>query len=295
MHASIAEDILKILLSHDFNHQSRGRVAHLIPDLLVSIADAVKSGERLPIYFLYGGGYRAAVGESSLAPVFAPDITELMLIYQIAKLEQKIRMVYPPGVSFSLVINNGVAAFVNAIPIAQTNDYVRRLRLLIKRLGADSAVWVLNQSELGDFAPDMVACEILPKGEIDPVDHAIVQRFLGRRCSVEEACWRFAAYEKAETVWGAKLRSIVGARSAVFCRQVAHPASLSFRPFPGGAIRVQNGTVGFSIGVSGPKPRLVTAVTWDGMQPIALPVRLELFHDISSPAPSTAVPIQVLT
>ena len=276
------EKILKVLLGHEFNYQSKGRAKHLQMDLLKVLGNVVASGKKLPIYFLFHGGYRAAVGGAPLAHVFAPDITELMLIYQIARLEQRIRAVYPPGVSFSIVINNGVAAFTNGIAYARTNDYVWRLRQLISRLGAQESVWVLNQSELGSFEDRMRGIDIVPKPEINPVDYGVVQRFLGRTCSVEEACLKIATYEKAEMVWGTQVRAIVAADGGIFCRQVAHPACLSFRPFPGGAIRVQNGTLAFRLGDARPVPVFVTPLTWAREQPVVLPVHLALFDGVSA-------------
>lgn len=274
------EKVLKILLGHEFNYQSKGRTKHLQADLLKVLGRAIASGKKIPIYFLFHGGYRAAVGGEPLAHVFAPDITELMLIYQVARLEQRIRAVYPPGVSFSIVVNNGVAAFTNGIAYASTNDYVQRLRQLISRLGAQESVWVLNQSELGSFEDQMRGIDIVPKSEINPVDHDVVQRFLGRTCTVEEACLKIATYEKAEMVWGTQVRAIVAADGGIFCRQVAHPACLSFRPFPGGAIRVQNGTLAFRLGDAGPVPVFVTPLTWAREQPVVLPMHLALFDGV---------------
>lgn len=287
---AIAEQILRVLLSHEFNYQSRGRLAHLVPDLLAGFERVIGSGRKLPVYFLFHGGYRAKVGGPALAHTFAPDITELLLIQQVARLERRIRAIYPPGVRFAIVINNGVAAHTNGIPYALTSGYVRGLRRLIARLGADQTVWVLEQAELGDFGAKMHAVEVVPKAQIDPVDHGVVERFLGRTCSSEEACLRLATYERAEGVWGAEIRAIVAAQDGFFCRQVAHPACLSFRPFPGGAIRVQNGSVGFRIGASGPVPAFVTPLTWERVQPIVLPLQLDVFDDITPQQDDIAEP-----
>ncbi|MEO6298797.1 MAG: hypothetical protein ABIO62_04115 [Paracoccaceae bacterium] len=276
----MAEDVLRILLSHEFNYQSKGRLAHLVPDLLAGFNRVIATGEKLPIYFLFHGGYRAAVGGAPLTHVFTPDITELLLIYQIARLERRIRSVYPPSVTFSIVINNGVAAFTNGIAYAHTNGYVHCLRQLIARLGGEKTIWVLNQSELGRFEDHMLGVDIQPKPAIDPVDHGVVERFLGRHCSEAEARVKVATYEKAEVVWGTEVRAIVAAKSGFFCRQVAHPSCLSFRPFPGGAIRVQNGALAFRLGDRGPAPCLVTPLTWDRINPVMVPMPLELFDGI---------------
>lgn len=45
-------------------------------------------------------------------------------------------------------------------------------------------------------------------------------------------------------------------------RQVAHPEMLSFRPFPGGAIRIQNGSLGFMMNNNFLSLKLITASTF---------------------------------
>lgn len=275
--------MLRVFFHREFNYQSKGRVAHLIPNLLPIFERVVQRGVKLPVFLLYHGGYRAAVGGSPLSHNFAPDIAELLLIYQVARLQQRIRAIHAPGVSFSIVINNGVAAHTNGIPYENTSGYVRKLRNLIMRLGAQDTVWVLEQAELGDFSARMAGVEVLPKAEIDPVDHAVVERFLGRTCSNEEARLKIATYIMAETVWGKEVRGIVEEHSGFFCRQVAHPACLSFRPFPGGAIRVQNGEVGFHLTAMGPVPAFVTPLTYDRLQPVRVPVHLNVFDGLVTP------------
>lgn len=283
-----APDLLvKALISRDFNYQSRGKVAHLLPGLLNKFEKCTESGKVIPIYLLYHGGYRASVDPAN-KHVFSPDVTELLLIYQIAKLHRKLVAIYPPGFSFSIVINNGVAAFTNGIPYARTNGYVEQLRLLIARLGAENSIKVLNQSELGSFEDRMHGIEILPKSSVDQVEHDLVQRFIGRACSVTEACLLVSTYETAERVWGEEIRAIVAAQSGIFCRQIAHPDCLSFRPFPGGAIRVQNGTVGFQLGAAGAVPSFVTPTTMSRSETVMLPMHNALFEGLSPASDSQA-------
>jgi hypothetical protein len=187
---------------------------------------------------------------------------------------------HAPGLRFGIVINNGVAAFTNGIHYEGTNAYVDRLRLIIDRLGAGGTVWVLNQFELGDFSEQMARIEVLPKPAITPAEHGIVERFLGRPCSAEEAALKIATYEQAEAVWGRHVRGLVAEAGGIFCRQIAHPSCLSFRPFPGGAIRVQNGSVTFRIQNGRVTPGFVTPVTWAREAPQELPVWLDLFTGI---------------
>ena len=271
--------ILRLLQHHEFNYQSRGKTAHLAPALTASFEAAIAAGRPLEVFFLYHGGYRTRVG-TDLAHTFAPDLTELMLLWQIARLKARLGALHAPGLRFGIVINNGVAAFTNGIPYEATNAYVSRLRLLIERLGAGETVWVLNQAELGDFAEHMARIEVLPKPAVSPSDHGIVERFLGRTCSTEEAGLKLAVYEAAETVWGAQVRAMVAAAGGFFCRQIGHPACLSFRPFPGGAIRVQNGAITFRIAGGQVTPGFVTPLTWEREAPHVLDLALDLFAGI---------------
>ncbi len=259
---TLADTIVRILLRHEFNYQSNGRVAHLLPDIRRRIEQAIRDGRPVPIYFLFHGGYRASAEPHRLNHVFAPDATEFMLLFQAARLQEQVTAVYPPGVSFAIVINNGVAAWTNGIAYAATEGYAARLRHLIARLGAGGAVWVLLQSELGDFADDMAGIPIAPVSTIGADDHHIVERFLGRGCSVDEAREYIARYAAAEAAWARRLAPMIDAASGIFVRQVAHPACLSFRPFPGGATRVQNGAIGFSLTEGrSPVPFLITTRT----------------------------------
>ncbi|MEI8207590.1 MAG: hypothetical protein D0528_11110 [Methylococcales bacterium] len=271
-----ADDIIRVLLAHDFNYQSRGRVAHLLNDLNARVDRIIRSGKKLPIFFLYHGGYRATAGINKYGLQFEPDITELMLLYQIARLQCKIKSIYPPGISFVIVINNGVAAYTNDIPYAATQGYVKRLQHMIDSINASKVIKILMQSSLGSFEDLMRSVVIEPESCINQVDHRIVERFLGRACSVEDACWYAARYMKAEAVWGEEVRAIVDQSSGFTCRQVAHPSCLSFRPFPGGAIRAQNGTVGFRMGKKDLIPNLITSVTFEHSEIMQVPVRCNL-------------------
>lgn len=283
------DDVIRVLLHHDFNYQSRGRVAHLLPQLKARLRVALERTGTVPVYFLYHGGYRASVNTPGTPFSFSPDVTEWLLLYQVARLHRRLKGIGVDGLRSSIVINNGVAHHTNGIPYAHTESYVFRLRELIQRMGATGQVSVLAQSELGGFDERMSGVAVGPKKEITPAEHAIVERFLGCPCSVEEACQRAATYEKAEEVWGAEMKEIVGAASGFFCRQVAHPECLSFRPFPGAAIRVQNGVVGFRLCEDRVVPVLVTPKCRARL--IAIPLREDriLTEDRLGPAVLPAV------
>ncbi|OYW08355.1 MAG: hypothetical protein B7Z53_04880, partial [Rhodospirillales bacterium 12-71-4] len=57
--ADPVEAILRVLLGHAFNHQSRGRVAHLLPGLRRTLAASVERGAPIAFFMSYNGGYHA--------------------------------------------------------------------------------------------------------------------------------------------------------------------------------------------------------------------------------------------
>ncbi len=272
-----SDDVLRILLRRDFNYQSNGRIAHLIPDLAGRIAQVMREGRPVPIFYLYHGGYRASTDGALDRLTFLPDATEMLMIYQIARLRRALADVYPPGVRFSIVINDGVAARTNDIPHAATRHYVDRLRDMIGEYGGDDATSVLVQSEV--VAPAAVA-SIENRVSIDDIGHRVVERFLGRACSLAEAEERASRYVVEEQAWARDVGRIVDEVSGFCMRQIAHPACLSFRPFPGGAIRVQNGAVGFTLRGDDrdPVPFLVTSATGGRRELLTVPIRWTTFR-----------------
>lgn len=260
-----AEVLTRVLLSRTFNHQARGRLAGALPSLRERLLESITGHRPVPLFLLYNGGYRASPFPGVLEPTFVPDQTELLLLWQVTLLHQAMTAAYAPGMEFVVVLNNGVARQVNDIPIAATEAYAARFRSMIHAIGAAARVGVLVQSELGPTgdAPCPGAAD-LPQVPQTEKDHRIIERFLGRPCSADEARYRGGLYRWAEDGWARQLAPIVDARRAVVMRQVAHAGLLSFRPFPGGAIRSQNGCVGF-LEVEGRWiPRLLTSETFGG-------------------------------
>lgn len=258
---SLADEIIATLLRHRFNHQSRGRLSHLIPQLRSILTRHVSADNPIPLYFLYNGGYRASPFPGRFELIFEPDQTELMLIYQASLLQQEVTAIYHPGIDFVIVVNNGVASWVNGIPVSATTAYASKLRAMMDSLGASKGIRVLLQSDLGGF-DEMLRDELAPGREppaLSDKKHRIIERFLGRRCDEREARHRAALYTLAESIWGETLREIEASEAAVMLRQVAYPDMLSFRPFPGGAIRAQNGSLGFKRLDDRLLPRLMTS------------------------------------
>lgn len=130
---------------------------------------------------------------------------------------------------------------------------------MIQLFGAENKVRVLLQSELVGFHPKISFEAVHMQAQLLEKEHKIVERFLGRTCSLEEAKYRSGLYQLAEAKWDEDLSPMVTANGALLMRQVAHKDMLSFRPFPGGAIRIQNGSFGFQYQNKGLKPKLITS------------------------------------
>ncbi len=255
--------IIRTLLHRTFNHQSRGSQQPILPEIRRCLGAKVASGRPVVFFLLYNGGYRAAPFPGRHGLIFTPDQTELLLLYQISLLQERISKIYPPGIKFVVVINNGVASWVNDIPIDWTELYATRFREMIGALGASSCIHLLAQSEMPGFQSNMqIPAACAPAG-LTPKEHSIVERFLGRPCGDDEARQRFAFYTVAEKQWADHLAPVAASEAALLLRQVSHPAMLSFRPFPGGAIRTQNGSVGFAERDGCLVPKLVTSESFE--------------------------------
>lgn len=258
-HDSLASEIIAILTNRAFNFQSKRKLIELLPIVRKNLVRQLEKGMPIKFFLLYNGGYRASSFPDKLSLIFEPDQTELMLLYQIALLNKKISAIYEPGIEFIVVINNGVAHWVNDIPITATENYANQLKGIIDILGAGNIVSVIVQSEMVDYNPRISFEPIQPQPLLSEKEHRIVERFLGRCCNKDEAKYRSALYKLAEAKWEEDLSTITTAKDALMVRQIAHPDMLSFRPFPGGAIRAQNGSFGFHYRNNILKPTLITS------------------------------------
>lgn len=275
--ADVTEAILGILLHQDFNHQSRGRVSHLLPDVRRRIAVHVARGTPIELFMSYNGGYRAATRADLTEPLgFTASTAEFLLFSMIARFRRRLLPVYPPGMIYHIVLNNSVAHYVNDIPIECTEGYAQELRGMIVAIGGARDVRVLVQSSLGDFACRMRSEETPPAPAIDPAMHRNIERFLGRPCSEAEARMRLGRYAPAEGAWWQELREIIATADGVRLLQVASPDFLSFRPFPGGAARAQVGQLGFRVEGEKVVPALITTRTAETHDVLPAPVRWPL-------------------
>jgi len=253
-----AAGLCEVLASRRFNFQTRVKVNPLLPRVRNNIEQQLASGGPLVFYLLYNGGYRASPWVSDPSLVFEPDQTEMMLLRQVALLREETSRWNGLGMEFHIVLNNGVASWVNDVPIEATERYARQLRRMVEGMGAGGTVRVLVQSELPGYEARPAFEPVDPAPVVSEGEHRLVERFLGRRCSREEASRRTLLYAQSEKRWAEDLSRLVAARGGLMLRQVAHPDMLSFRPFPGGAIRVQNGSLGFQVRGNDLLPKLVT-------------------------------------
>lgn len=262
--SACADALIQVLLHRCFNHQAKGRLAQALPALRSHLAPQIANGRPIPLFLLYNGGYRASPFPEGLALIFEPDQTEFMLLLQITRLQEKISALYAPGMDFVIVVNNGVSRWVNGISPDITEAYGAQLRGMIASLGA--RVRVLLQSELSSFTDHLPFTPAPSLPALSDQEHRIVERFLARPCSAPEAQYQQALYSFSEATWAQLLRPIVLAEGATVLRQVASPGMLSFRPFAGGAIRSQNGSVGFQMTDGAPVAKLITAETFNRYQ-----------------------------
>ena len=252
--------VLHTLTQRRFNHQSRSRLGSLMGLYRQKLAGHMAHGVPIPCFFLYNGGYRASpLTQQPL--IFEPDQTELLLLYQIARLTEDICKTYLPGVHFFIVINNGVAYWVNDIGLTSTQAYAQSLNEMIEAMGAHERVSVVLQSALPTFHTRPFLPTVVPSPALSDRDHRLVERFLGRPCSALEARQRHALYAIAEAHWAQVLEPLVRVQGGLLFRQVASSQMLSFRPYPGGATRIQNGSIGFAFQDKQPTPQLITTET----------------------------------
>jgi hypothetical protein len=239
--ADTAERAFGVITKREFCYLSRGRAEAYRAEFLRCLAPHVE--RRLPLRFFYdvGGGYHASIEEGG-GLGFHVGLAELMVLNQIASFDKKIREFYSPGVQFSLVVDNLCALLVNDIRLECTEGYVRELRALIERLGIGDTVDLLVESENfteSDYRDNAPPVE--PVVEVSPKDLENVCRFLGRRCSVDEAQHRMALYKAVTQISEERLSSKV---DGVHMTQRATPSTFGFRAFPGGDSRIQAGRVG---------------------------------------------------
>ncbi|MGI9192392.1 MAG: hypothetical protein ACR2IL_09745, partial [Chitinophagaceae bacterium] len=172
----LTQTILHLFLHKRFNYQSKKNSQHILPSVEAKLHHAIQSNSPIPCLYLYNGGYRASCLPNKASLVFEPDQTELMLLYQIALLQKQVQAVYTPGIEFTIVLNNGVAHWVNDIPIEKTSVYANTFRHMIQYLGAEANINILLQSELPGFNTHLNLDSSNHMSMISEKDHQIIER-----------------------------------------------------------------------------------------------------------------------
>ncbi len=203
------------------------------------------SGEPIRLFYDIGAGYHASLEPGTESLSFSPSLGELFMLHQIARFDSEVKAFYSPGVRFTFVIDNLLARFVNDIPVEFTAGYCSTLRALIEELGMDDRVDLLVESEICDEADYAAMVEERPDEhvngfQISEAEQRNVSRFLGYCCERYEAIERMARYRKVTPVSDRVLNAQI---DSVRMTQRATPATIAFRPFPGGDSRIQAGEV----------------------------------------------------
>lgn len=237
-----AEDIFDIIVSKEFNYQSKKHILHKKDGAIEAISRSMKHELPIKLYFAVGGGYKAAIDADSISELnYAIGLGEILVIYQISRLERQIRKRYSPGILFHIVIDNGVAHYVNDIPTGKTERYAGVYREVISRLGKDDVIKLIVQTEVFDWPAEAKKIRISTANGISEEEYENILRFIGRRCSREEALFLKSKYAAAMNFSAGLLSNYIGAE--MWFVQYSHGTSLTFRPFPGGASRIQAGDI----------------------------------------------------
>lgn len=255
--AAIANRVVALLTSRPFNYQSKRRIGAQLGRATDAVARHVRRSERITIYYDLGGGYHASTDADGSTPVtFDITVGEILACYQMTRFASGVRQFYPNGVEFRIVIDNGVANYINDIPLECTARYCAAFRDLIRRLEMDDFVSLLVETERFDWASESKLIRYTPARDLSQAAYSNIVRFLGRPCSLVEAKDRQGRHDAAVELSESLVRAVVG--SDIRLLQQSDTGELTFRPFPGGAARIQTGRVGFLIGDGGARLHLVT-------------------------------------
>jgi hypothetical protein len=283
----LADALFTLVTSREFCYLGRRRTEPYRAATTALIARRVERGEPLRFFYDIGPGYHASLDPDTTGLGFDVGLAELLILRQIAALAQRVAAVYPPGVRFWLVIDNICGLRTNDVPLERTQAYSRQLRTLVAETRLADLVDLVVESEKFDLAEyDRLLAQVEPAPAFATPSTAElenVERFLGRRCTVDEAAARIERYRRAGIVTDLLLDRLV---SGVHMTQRATAATLGFRPFPGGDVRTQCGVVALTPnGTGGVRPLLVTSRNAAAytLRSISLPELL--------PSPLVAVPV----
>lgn len=256
------EDIYSILISKEFNYQSKKNILHLKESSLHTIEENMKLQKPIPLYYSVGGGYKATIQNECLSALnFTLGLGELLIIYQVCRLEEKIRTMYKPGIKFYIIIDNGVANYVNSIPVDKTLFYVKLYEELIQKLGKSDVIQLIVQTRDMNWSVESKKIQIGTLSEISDIEYSNIQRFTGHECSREDAILSQARYNATMEFSGKLIRSYIG--NEIWMLQYSNGKSLTFRPFPGGASRIQAGDIALKMEKEKVRPFLLSTKNYE--------------------------------
>ncbi|WP_405242465.1 hypothetical protein [Lentisalinibacter salinarum] len=257
----VADKAFSILTNRKFCYLSKKRVDCYRENVVSSLRKRARSGGAFRFFYDIGPGYHATTRPGLLPLSFDVGLSELLILFQIKSLSDRIEEIYRPGVHFWLVVDNICGLRTNDIPLEESGKYVARLRDLIEQLGMSSTVSLIVESEMFSLDEYDSLLEATSPSSLDQqlseesVDN--VARFLGRPCTRSEALRRIERYRCTSQVTDALVDRLV---RDVHMTQRATGATLGFRPFPGGDQRTQAGELVLVHGAKGRlRPQLITS------------------------------------
>jgi hypothetical protein len=267
----LAQQIFELVTSREFCHLSRTRTAPYREETIVLLRRRIESGGPFRFFYDIGPGYHATTRPGVTGLRFDVGLSELLILFQLASLSRRISELYPPAAHFWLVIDNLCGLRTNDIPVERTAAYVDQLRELIRQSGLDDRVELIVESEefeLEEYDRLLAGQEQQPLTTPSTEAHENVERFLGRRCPIDEAAERIERYRRTTNVTDYLLTRLV---SGVHMTQRATVATIGFRPFPGGDSRAQCGEVVLAHNSKGKlRPVLLTSRNVGSYEPTRL-------------------------
>jgi len=237
-----SEDIFNIIVSKEFNYQSKKNILHKKDGAIRAISRSIKNGLPIKLFFAVGGGYKAIIDNSNISELnYTLGLGEIFVLYQICRLEHQIKKIYPPGILFSIVIDNGVANYVNDIPIEKTEGYSALYREVISKLGKDNIIKLVVQTESLNWISESKKIVVNMVDSISEDEYNNILRFTGRKYTMEEALFSKSKYIAAMDLSAKLISNYIG--DEMWFLQYSTGNSLTFRPFPGGASRIQAGDI----------------------------------------------------
>ena len=241
---SLPEAIFTLLTGRQFSHLQRARTRTYREQTVRSLAEGLRRGGPLEFSYDIGPGYHASIRPGELDLTFSVGFSELLILSQVASFCARLKCHYAPGARFWLVVDNLCGLRTNDIEVNRTLAYCKQLRDLIQELGLGASVGLIVESEAFDIATyDRILAEVEagpPAMSPSEADVQNVARFIGRRCTSEEAEERIERYRRALVATERLLERVV---RGVRMSQRASATTLGFRPFPGGDSRTQCGEV----------------------------------------------------